>query len=61
MLTVQERERMIHGVERCLRRWWKVGMGCRVGLPRSRGNPAMVTGVEEETRPGRVQGENDGN
>lgn len=36
-------------------------MGCRAGLPRSRGNPAMVTGVEEETRPGRVQGENDGN
>lgn len=47
MLAQGKRKRMILA-ERCLRRWWTVGMGCRVGLPSSRDGPAVVPGEEED-------------
>ena len=52
---------MVCVIERCLRRWWKVGMGWRVGLSRSRDSAAVVTGGAEGTEPGRVPGGNEGN
>ena len=61
MGKLQGRERLVHVIERCLRRWWKVGMGCRVGLSRSRDSAAKVTGGTEGPGPGRVPGEKDGN